>query len=64
MNKLFRIVGVAVCSAAMLCSGCSISLFSGEHIHYHGGAEIREKVEDMEKRIDTIEKTAAFMGQK
>jgi hypothetical protein len=57
MRKWIGIIGcVVLCGAATLSSGCmGLSLFSSEHTHYHGGAELREKVDCVEKRMDALE---------
>jgi hypothetical protein len=57
MSKWFGIIGcVALCGAAALSSGCmGFSLFSSDHTHYHGGAELQEKVARIEKRLDALE---------
>ena len=59
MDKLFRMTILAViCGAATLSSGCmGLSLFSSDHTHthYHDGAELRDKVENNEDRLDRLE---------
>ena len=56
MNRLGRMIGVVVlCGTTLLVSGCAnLSLFSSEHTHYHDGAELRNKVESIERRLDTM----------
>jgi hypothetical protein len=57
MRKWIGIIGcVVLCGAATLSSGCmSFSLFSSEHTHHHAGAELQEKVDSVEKRLDAFE---------
>jgi hypothetical protein len=56
MSKWLRMMGLVVlCGVASLSSGCmGLKLFSSDHTHYHGGAELREKVEGIEKRLDAL----------
>jgi len=59
MGNLFRMVGLAaLCGMATLSAGCmGLSLFSSDHTHYHGGAELRDKVENIETRLDALKNT-------
>ena len=57
MSKWSRVIGLAgLLGVAMLSAGCmALSLFSSDHTHYHEGAELRERVNAMEKRLDAIQ---------
>jgi hypothetical protein len=66
MSKCVRIVGLGViCAALMFCSGCmGLSMFTSSHTHYHGGAEMQERVEELEARLDAAEQGGATkMGE-
>ena len=58
MSRWMRMVGIVVlCGMAALSSGCmGLSLFTSNHKHYHGGAELREKVKNLEARLDAAER--------
>jgi len=58
MNR--RLFAMALILAAMaFASGCgSLSLFSSRHVHYHGSEETDNKVSELEKRIEVLEKAA------
>ncbi len=58
MKEWTKPVCVIVASATMLLvTGCApLSLFSSNHVHYHGTKEIDEKIDALEKCVDAIEK--------
>ena len=54
MNVYLKLVGV--CLLGLLSSGCmGLSLFSNDHKHFHGGEELRQRVECLERRVDQLE---------
>jgi len=39
--------------------GCgSLSLFSSRHVHYHGSEEADNKIDELQQRIEALEKAA------
>ena len=53
-----RLIGMSIiCSFLMTCTGCgSLSLFSDRHVNYHGSDKVDEKVTNLEKRLEALEK--------
>lgn len=55
----YMIIFAVVSCVIMITSGCgSLSLFSSRHVHYHASPEADKKIELLEKRVETLEKTA------
>ncbi|MFP4380973.1 MAG: hypothetical protein ACLFUS_10785 [Candidatus Sumerlaeia bacterium] len=59
MRKSFRLPAFLVMvTLALGLGGCaSLSLFSSpeKHTHYHGGAELKERVDCLEKKVEHLE---------
>lgn len=45
--------------ALVAMAGCSsMSLFSDRHVHYHGSDKADDKIEELQNRLEALEKTA------
>lgn len=56
-NGIRIVISLVFCAGVMLVSGCgSLSLFSSRHVHYHASEKADEKVSQLEKRVEVLEK--------
>ena len=57
MKRRLLYVGLlALCiGVVLLSSGCAVDLFDSEHKHYHGTKETKEKIQNLEERVETLE---------
>ncbi len=57
MKKTIAMVAVLSLTVA-LTTGCgALSLFSSQHTHYHDSEQTKQKVQELEKRVDQLEKS-------
>ena len=58
MIKHLMMMTIVIIAAAVV-SGCgSLSLFSSRHVHYHGSDEADNKIDELQARIEALEKSA------
>jgi len=56
-NANYIIVTFSLFVMFVLLSGCgSLSLFSSRHVHYHASPEADKKIENLEQRVEVLEK--------
>jgi ABC-type Fe3+-citrate transport system substrate-binding protein len=57
MKKMIA-MGMILSLTVLLTTGCgALSLFSSQHTHYHDSDQTKQKVQELEKRVDQLEKT-------
>lgn len=56
MNRHSALAVLMIIFAAAA-SGCgSLSLLSSRHVHYHGSEEVDNKIDQLDKRVEALEK--------
>ena len=57
MKRRLLYVGLLALYAGivLLSSGCAVDLFDSEHKHYHDTKETKEKIHNLEERVETLE---------
>jgi hypothetical protein len=53
--RYVRLILVIGCIAALLTGCMGLSLFSSEHKHYYGDEESKQKLNNLEKRVERLE---------
>lgn len=57
MNRHSALAVLMIIFAAAAAAGCgSLSLLSSRHVHYHGSEEVDNKIDQLEKRVEALEK--------